>query len=104
MALVAALNSTLPLNKRVILSNTKLVLKVHKLCQGQSLGQNICGLFCRQNILNIENVLMHHVPNIVVSHLNVFQSVMKHRILKDLYTSLVITMDDFGFQLGTEQI
>ena len=104
MALATALNSTLPLSKRGILSNTKLVTKVHKLCQGQWLGQNICRLFCRRNILNIENVLLHHVPDIVISHLNVLRPVVKHRILGELYIALVIKVNYCWFQLSTEQI
>jgi hypothetical protein len=72
MALAAALNLTLPLSKRGILKYTKLVTKVYKLCQRQWLGKNICCLFFRRNILNAENVLLNHVPDIVVSHLNVF--------------------------------
>jgi hypothetical protein len=78
MALAAAINLTLPLSKRGILSYTKLVIKVYKLCQGQWLGENICCLFCYRNILNAENVLLNHVPDIVISHLNVFRFVVKH--------------------------
>jgi hypothetical protein len=99
MALADALNSTLPLSKRGILSYTKLVTKVYKLCQGQWLGKNICRLFCRRNILNAENVLLNHVPDIVVSHLNVFQFVVKHWILGELYTSLNVTVNDCRFKL-----
>ena len=97
MALATALNLTLPLNKRGILSYTKLVTKVYKLSQGQWLGQNICCLFCHRNILNAENVLLHHVPDIVISHLNVFRPVVKHWILGELYTALIVTMNDRGF-------
>jgi hypothetical protein len=99
MALAAALNSTLPLSKRGILSYTKLITKVYKLCQGQWLGKNICRLICGWNILNAENVLLNHVPDIVVSHLNVFRSVVKHWILGELYTALIVTVNDCGFKL-----
>ena len=91
MAITVALNSTLPH------SNTKLVSKVHKLCQGQWLGQNIYRLFYHWNILNTENVLLHHVLDIVISHLNVLRPVVKHRILGELYTTLIVTVDDCGF-------
>jgi hypothetical protein len=93
MALAAALNSTLPLSKRGILSNTKLVTKVHKLSQGQWLGQNICPSV----LLNTENVLLHHVPDIVISHLNVFRPDVKHWIHGELYTTLIVTVNDCGF-------
>ena len=99
MALAAALILTLPLSKRGIFSNTKLVSKVHKLCQRQGLGKNICSLFRRQNILNTENVLLHHVPNIVISHLNVFRSVVEHWVLSELYIALIVTVNDCGFKL-----
>ena len=99
MALATALNSTLPLSKRDILSYTKLVTKVYKLCQGQWLGKNICHLFCRRNILNVENVLLNHVPDIVVSHLNVFRSIVKQWILDELYTTLIVRVNDCGFKL-----
>jgi hypothetical protein len=99
MALAAASNSTLPLSKRGILSYTKLVTKVYKLCQGQWLGKNICCPFCCWNILNAENVLLNHVSDIVVSHLNVFRSVVKHFILGELYTTLIVTVNDCGFKL-----
>jgi hypothetical protein len=95
MALAAALNSTLPLSKRGILNYTKLVTKVYKLCQGQWLGKNIC----RRNILNAENVLLYHVLDIVISHLNVFRPVVKHWILGELYTTLIVTVNDYGFKL-----
>ena len=94
MALAVALKSTLPLSKRGILSYTKLVTKVYKLCQGQWFGENIC-----RNILNAKNVLLYHVPDIVISHLNVFRPVMKHWILGELYTTLIATMNDCGFKL-----
>ena len=104
MALTSALNSTLPLSKRGILNNTKLVMKVHKLCQGQWLGKSIHCLFCCQNILKVENDFLNYVSDIVISHLNVFRSVMKHKILEEIYTTLVITVNYCGFQLNTEQI
>ena len=99
MALAAALNSTLPLSKRGILSYTKLATKVYKLCQGQWLGKNICRLFCRRNILNAENVLLYHVSDIVISHLNVFRPIVKHWILGELHTTLIVTVNDCGFKL-----
>jgi hypothetical protein len=99
MAPAVALNLTLPLSKRGILSYTKLVTKVCKLCQGQWLGKNICCLFYRQNILNAENVFLNYVPDIVISHFNVFRSVMKHWILGELYTALIVTVNDCGFKL-----
>ena len=93
------INLTLPLSKRGILSYTKFVTKVYKLCQGQWLGENICYLFCYQNILNDENFLLNHVPDIMISHLNVFRSVMKHRVLSELYTTLIVTVNNCGFKL-----
>jgi hypothetical protein len=99
MALATALNLTLPLSKRGILSYTNLVTKVYKLCQGQWVGKNIFHLFYRWNILNVENVLLYHVPDIVISHLNVFRPVVKHWILSELYTIPIVTVNDCGFML-----
>jgi hypothetical protein len=99
MALRVALKSTLPLRKRGTLSYTKLVTKVYKVFQGQWLGKNIFCFLCDRSILNAENVLLYHVPYIVISHLNVFRPIMKHWILGELYTSLIVTVNDCGFKI-----
>jgi hypothetical protein len=74
MALAAALISTLPLSKRGTTPSLSRKYTYFVNDRGLVKISVVCSV---QNILNTENVLLHHVSNIVISHLNVFRSVMK---------------------------
>ena len=47
---------------------------------------------------------LQHVFDIVILDFNVFRSVMKHRVLRELYTALVITMNSSRIHLMIEQV
>ena len=81
MTLEADQTSTVPLSERGILRQTKLVSEVLKLRLRQRLSQHISGLLVNRYVPKAESSSLHHVPNIVIAHLNVFLSVMKREIL-----------------------
>ena len=81
MTLKVDQTSTLPLRERGILHHTKLVSEVLELRLRQWLSQHIHGLLVSWYISKADSSLLHHVTDIVISHLHVFRTVMKHRIL-----------------------
>ena len=64
-------NSSLPLGGNLDLENTKLLPEVLKLHSGQWLRQHISYLFLHRNILELHCSSPHHIPDIVVSDLDV---------------------------------
>jgi hypothetical protein len=42
---------------------------------------------------------LHHIFDVTVFYLNVFRFIVKHRILGELHTTLVIAMDNSGIHL-----
>ena len=81
MTLEADQTSTLPLSERGIIHQTKLVSEVLELRLRQWLSQHIHGLLFSWYIRKANNSPLHHVTDIVIPHLHVFRTVMKHRIL-----------------------
>ena len=100
MTLEANQTSTLPLNERVILHQTKVVSKVLKLCLRQRLSQHISGLLVSRYVPKADSSPLHHVSDIVIPHLNVFRTIMKHMILGKFDTTLVVTVNDNGLPAG----
>jgi hypothetical protein len=78
-------------------------MEILKLCLGKWFGEDICDLFMGRKILHMYYFPLHHVSNIVVLYFNVFRYVMKHRVLKEIYTALVITMNSGRIHLMIEQ-
>ena len=55
-----------------------------------------------RKILHMNYLPLHHVSDIVILDFNVFQSVMKHWVLGELYTTLVITVNSSRIHLVIE--
>ena len=51
-------------------------------------------MFMSGKILHVYCLPLHRVSDIVIIYLDVFWSVMKHRVLGELHTTLVITMNN----------
>ena len=81
MTLKADQTSTLPLSERGILHHTELVSEVLELRLRQRLGEHIHGLLVSRYIPKDDSSLLHHVTDIVIPHLHVFRTVVKHKIL-----------------------
>ena len=81
--------SSLPLAR----DHTKLVLEVHKLHLGQWLGQYVCDLLICGNVLELHSYLLHHIANVLIFDLNMLGFIMKHRILRELDATLIITIN-----------
>jgi hypothetical protein len=47
---------------------------------------------------------LHHVSDIVILYFSVFRSDMKHQVLIEIYTTLVITMNSRTIHLMIEQV
>jgi hypothetical protein len=72
------------------------VLELHL---GKRFGENIYNpLMCRK-VLHVYYFPLHHVSDIMIFYLNVFRSIMKHRVLRELHTTLVITMNNNSIHL-----
>ena len=74
------------------MENTKLLLEVLKLHSGQWLCQHISYLFVRRKILELHCPLLHHILDIVIHDLDMLQLVMEHRVLRQVHTTLVVTI------------
>ena len=73
--------SLLSLGGNLNLENTKLLPEVLQLHPSQWLRQHIKYLFLRHNILELHYSPLHHIPDIVVSDLDMLQIVMEHWVL-----------------------
>ena len=59
---------------------------------GKRFGEDIYNLFMCRKVLRVYCFPLHHVSDIMIFYLNVFRSIMKHKVLRELHTTLVITM------------
>jgi hypothetical protein len=94
---------TLPLSKEGILHHSKFVSEKDELALHQGLGESVCQLLICRNILEFDCSLQHHVPNEMVSDLDVLRLVVKHWILREFDATLAITMDQGRLKLLTKQ-
>ena len=83
-------DTSLPLGRNIYLENTKLLPEVIKLHLSLWISQHISYLFIRHNILELHCSSLHHIPDIVI--LDMLRLVMEHRVLRQLHTTLVVTM------------
>ena len=81
--------SSLPLAR----DHSKLVSEVLKLHLGQRLGQHIRDLLIYDSVLELHSSLLHHIMDILVFDLYLLGLVMKHWILRQLYATLVVTIN-----------
>ena len=86
------MDSSLPLGRNLDLENTKLLPQVLKLHSSQWLGQHIIYLLVHRNILELHSSYLHHIHDIVIFDLDMLQLVMEHRVLRQLHTTLVVTI------------
>jgi hypothetical protein len=77
-------------------------MKILKLGLGKWFGEDIYNLFMSRKILHMNCLPLHHVSDIVILDFNVFRSVMKHWVLGELYTTLVITVNSSRIHLVIE--
>ena len=68
-------------------------MEILELCLGKWFSEDICNLFMSRKILYMYCLPLHHVSDIVILDFNVFRFVMKHWVLGELYTALVVTMN-----------
>ena len=69
---------SLPLGRNLNLENTKLLHKLLKLHPSQWLSQHISFMFVCRNILELHYSSLHHIPDIVVFHLDMLRLFMEH--------------------------
>ena len=86
------------------LENTKLLPEVLKIHSGQWLHQQITYLFIHHNILELRCSSLHHISDIVILDLDMLRLVMEHRVLQQLYTTLVVVIYTSIIQLEIKQI
>ena len=93
-----------PFGGNLDLDNTNLLPEVIKLHSGQWLGQHINYLLIRRNILELYCSSLHHILDIVIFYLDVLLIVMEHWVLRQLHTTLVVTIYTSCIQLEIKQI
>ena len=98
------LDSSLPLGRDLDLENTKLLPEVLKLHYSQWLCQHISYFFICHNILELHCSSLHHIHDIVIFDLDMLRLVMEHRVLRQLHTTLVVTMYTSSIQLEIKYI
>ena len=77
----------------LVRDHTKLVSEVLQLHPAQRLGQYVRDLLIRSNVLKLHSSLLHHVANVLVFDLNMLGFIVKHRILRELDATLIITIN-----------
>ena len=92
-------DSSPPLGGNLDLENTKLLPEVLKLHYGQCIGQHISYLFVRRNILELQYSYLHHILDIVILNIDMLEIFMEHRVLRQLHTTLVVTIYTSSIQL-----
>ena len=93
------MDSSLPLRGNLDMEKTKLLPEVLKLHSGQWLSQHIIYLFVHRNILDLHCSSLHHIPDIVIFDLDMLRLVMEHRVLRQLHTTLIVTLYTSSIQL-----
>jgi hypothetical protein len=63
-------------------------MEVLKLRIGKQFGEDICNLLMCRKVLHMHFFPLHHVFDIMIFYLKVFRSIMKHWVLKEIYTQL----------------
>ena len=96
--------SSFPLGGNLDLENTKLLSKVLKLHPSQWFGQHIIYLIVHHNILELHCSSLHHIPDIVILDLDMLQLVMEHRVLRQIHTTLVVSIYTSSIQLEIKRI
>jgi hypothetical protein len=71
----------------------------HRSTRTKRFGEDICDLLMGRKVMHVYCLPLHHVSDIVIFYLDVFRSIMKHRVLRELYTALVITMNSSRIHL-----
>ena len=92
-------DSSLSLGGNLDLENTKLLPKVLELHSGQWLCQHISYLIVRRNIMDLHCSPLHNIPDIVILDLDMLRLVMEHQVLRQLHTTLVVTIYTRSIQL-----
>jgi hypothetical protein len=69
---------------------SKFLTEVLELRIGKQFGEDICNLLMCRKVLHVYFFPLHHVSDIMIFYLNMFRSIMKHRVLIELHTALVI--------------
>jgi hypothetical protein len=95
-------STTPPLSYGGILHEAKSLTKVLELRPGKWLGEDICNLLVCRKVLHMYCFPLHHISDVMVFDLNMFRFIVKHVILGELHTALVITMDNDGIHLMTK--
>ena len=85
-------DSSLSLGGNLDLENTKLLPEVLELHSSQWLHQHISYMFLHRNILELRCSPLHHILDIVILDLDMLRLVMEHQVLRQLHTTLVVTM------------
>ena len=94
--------STLPLTEEGVFHHPHLVSEMNMLPSSQIIHENLCYLLISRNVLQLQKSFLNIVFDEVVSDLNVFRPIMKHWILRDPDTTLIVTVNDNGPQLLTK--
>ena len=65
------------------------ILKLHS---WQSFSHHIGTIIIRMNLLKFKQFRIQHIPNPMISHINVFRQTMKCRILTKMYDTLTVAI------------
>jgi hypothetical protein len=95
--------STLALSEKEILHQSKSVFECLKLPFCQGLGQNINYMLICGHILELHCSLLNPIPYEVIVNLYVLGPIMKHWILGEFDTTLIIIVNGCGIQLLIKQ-
>ena len=98
------MDSSLPFGGNLDLENTKVLPEVFKLHPSRWLCQHISYLLILHNILELHCSSPHHIHDIGIFDLDMLRLVMERRVIRQLHTTLVVTIYTSSIQLEIKKI
>jgi hypothetical protein len=95
-------NSTLPLIEENVSHQAHIIFEIDMLSPWQGLGENFFHLLINRNIMKLNHPTLNPVSNEMILDLNVLRPIMKHWILREFDTTMIITVNECRRQLLTK--
>jgi hypothetical protein len=89
--------STLPLSEEGILPQPHLIFELFKPLFAQCLGKNIYHLLISLYLIKPHDSSLYTIPDEVIPDIDVLAAIMKHRILRELDATLIVTVNHSNF-------
>jgi hypothetical protein len=79
------------------MSQPHLISELLKLLSAQCLGKNVCHLFISLCVIKPRGSSPYTILDEVISDIDVLATIMKHRILRELDATMIVTVNHNSF-------